>query len=82
METAVEAAREEEVARVTAVHLRLGALAGVAPEALLFCYDVAVEGTPLAGSRLVIEPCEGHAIEIRALECEDAGDGGEDGGLR
>jgi hydrogenase nickel incorporation protein HypA/HybF len=39
-------------ARVTAVELRLGALAGVARGALEFCYDVATAGTPLQGSTL------------------------------
>ena len=34
---------------------RIGALAGVVPDALEFCYGLSVEGTPLAGSRLVIE---------------------------
>ena len=49
-----EAARHED-ARVSAVHLRLGPLSGVVKEALLFSYDVASNGTPLEGSRLVIE---------------------------
>ena len=40
---------------VEEVHLRVGLLAGVAKESLLFCYDIVIEGTPLAGSRLVIE---------------------------
>jgi hydrogenase nickel incorporation protein HypA/HybF len=54
----VDAALEEAEQRgvqVTAVCLRLGALSGVVKEALLFSYEVACEGTPLAGSRLVIE---------------------------
>ena len=38
-----------------AVHLRLGALAGVVPEALLASYEMACAETPLEGSRLVIE---------------------------
>jgi len=55
---------EEELARhgelrVTAVHLRLGSLAGVVKEALLCSYEVAREGTPLAGSELVIEEVPG-----------------------
>jgi hydrogenase nickel incorporation protein HypA/HybF len=41
--------------RVNAVHLRLGALAGVVKEALLSSYEMACEGTPLQGSRLLIE---------------------------
>lgn len=40
---------------VEEVHLRVGLLAGVEKESLLFCYDIVIEGTPLAGSRLVIE---------------------------
>jgi hydrogenase nickel incorporation protein HypA/HybF len=54
----VEMAAEEagrRAVRVEAVHLRLGALSGVVKEALLFSYDLACEGTPIEGSRLVIE---------------------------
>jgi hydrogenase nickel incorporation protein HypA/HybF len=51
-------AEEEARARgvqVAAVHLKLGALAGVVKEALLFSYDLACEGTALEGSQLLIE---------------------------
>lgn len=41
--------------QVTAVHLKLGALAGVVKEALLSCYEMACEDTALAGSRLIVE---------------------------
>ncbi len=55
----VEMAQEEAERRgdvqIAAVHLRLGALSGVVKEALLSCYEVACENTPLEGSRLVIE---------------------------
>jgi hydrogenase nickel incorporation protein HypA/HybF len=55
----VEMAEEETArrggARVTAVHLKLGALAGVVKEALLSSYELACEGTPLRGSHLLIE---------------------------
>jgi hydrogenase nickel incorporation protein HypA/HybF len=40
---------------VVAVHLKLGPLCGVAPEALRSAYELAREGTPLAASELVIE---------------------------
>jgi hydrogenase nickel incorporation protein HypA/HybF len=43
------------VTRVTAVDLRLGAMAGVVRGALEFCYGIATEGTPLQGSALRIE---------------------------
>jgi len=51
---------EEEIERrgsvqITAVHLKLGALSGVVKEALLASYEMACEGTQLAGSRLAIE---------------------------
>lgn len=51
---------EEEAARrggvhVSAIHLKLGPLSGVAREALLSSYELACEGTSMAGSKLVIE---------------------------
>ena len=41
--------------RVCALHLRIGALSGVVPEALLASYEMASFETPLEGSRLIIE---------------------------
>jgi hydrogenase nickel incorporation protein HypA/HybF len=41
-------------ARVLEVRLRVGALASVIPESLEFCWGIASEGTPLEGSRLVV----------------------------
>jgi hydrogenase nickel incorporation protein HypA/HybF len=41
-------------ARVLEVRLRVGALASVVPESLEFCWGIASEGTPLEGSRLVV----------------------------
>ena len=40
---------------VEVVHLKLGVFSGVDKDALLFAYELACEGTPLAGSRLSIE---------------------------
>ncbi len=54
----VEVAQEEALERgvqVNAVHLKLGALAGIVKESLLSCYEMACLDTPLKGSRLVIE---------------------------
>jgi hydrogenase nickel incorporation protein HypA/HybF len=54
----VEVAEEEAASRgvqIDAVHLRLGALCGVVKDALLSCYEMACENTPLQGSRLVVE---------------------------
>jgi hydrogenase nickel incorporation protein HypA/HybF len=41
--------------RVSAVHLQLGPLSGVVKEALLSAYAIAVIGTAMEGSRLVVE---------------------------
>ena len=41
-------------ARVLEVRLRVGALASVVTESLEFCWGIASEGTPLEGSRLVV----------------------------
>jgi|ERR1700722_15129494 hydrogenase nickel incorporation protein HypA/HybF len=54
----VEMASEEAErrgARVNAVHLKLGVLSGVVPDALLSSYEIACDDTPLKGSRLLIE---------------------------
>ncbi len=54
----VSVAQQEAAARgveVEAVHLRLGALSGVVVDSLLFGYEVASQGTPLEGTRLLIE---------------------------
>ncbi len=54
VDAALEEAQQRRV-RVSAVHLRLGALSGVVKDALLFSYEVASQDTPLEGSRLIIE---------------------------
>ena len=41
-------------AKVTCVRLEVGALSGVVPESIRFCFDLAAEGTGLAGARLEI----------------------------
>ena len=55
----IELAEEESLKRgrvpVSAVHLRLGELAGVVKEALLGSFEMACEDAPLKGARLVIE---------------------------
>jgi hydrogenase nickel incorporation protein HypA/HybF len=42
-------------AAVKAVHVRIGVLSGVDPQALRFAYELACEGTALENSRLEIE---------------------------
>ena len=41
-------------AKVTCVFLEVGALSGVVPDSIRFCFDLATEGTGLAGARLEI----------------------------
>lgn len=68
---------EEELARrsparVSSVHLRLGALSGVSKDSLLFCYEIACEGTRLQGSTLAIDDSpSGSELEVFALELLD-----------
>ena len=67
----VELAQEEAErrgARVDAVHLKLGALSGVVKEALLSSYEMASEGTPLEGSRLVFEEVP---VVVFCPRCQD-----------
>ena len=53
-------------ARVTCVRLEIGALSGVVPDSIRFCFDLATEGTGLAGARLEItEP----AARCRCRAC-------------
>ena len=49
------AERAGDVTAVRSVRLRVGELAGVVPDALDFAFEVAREGTALAGARLVVE---------------------------
>jgi len=66
----VELAEEEAARRgvqVVGVHLKLGALSGVVKEALLGSYEMASDGTPLKGSRLVIEEVP---VEIFCSACQ------------
>jgi hydrogenase nickel incorporation protein HypA/HybF len=46
---------ERRGARVAAVHLKLGPLAGVVKEALLSAFELAREESPLAEAELVVE---------------------------
>jgi len=54
VDAAADEARQRGV-KVSAVHLRLGALSGVVKDALLFSYQVACQDTALEGTRLLIE---------------------------
>jgi hydrogenase nickel incorporation protein HypA/HybF len=55
VDLAAEEAEARRAQRVAAVYLRLGPLSGVVPEALRSAWELACEGSPVAGARLVIE---------------------------
>lgn len=66
VEIAQEEAERHGGGQVEAVHLRLGCLSGVVKDALLSCYEIACEATPLQGSRLLIEDVP---IEVLCPKC-------------
>ena len=55
IETVSESAKAANAKKIIATHLRVGALAGVVKDALLFSFEIASKDTPLEGSDLVIE---------------------------
>ena len=80
----VEEEADRRGCRVSAVHLRLGPLSGVVREALASAYELAREGTPMAGVELVIEDvpvvvscptCAAERTPVSAYElcCPDCG---------
>jgi hydrogenase nickel incorporation protein HypA/HybF len=55
LDSVQEAAFEQGIEQVKAVHVRVGAFSGVVRDALLFSWDVATAETVAAGSTLVVE---------------------------
>jgi hydrogenase nickel incorporation protein HypA/HybF len=55
LDLAAEEAERQGGGRVAAVHLKLGALSGVAKEALVSAFELAREGTPLGQTELRVE---------------------------
>ena len=54
VETVTESLGAYPGARVVEVRLRVGALSAVIEDNLQFCFEIASEGTPLQGARLVV----------------------------
>lgn len=54
-------------AQVVEVRLRVGALAAVVEDSLQFCYGIATESTPLAGSRLVVKAVP---VSVYCRDCD------------
>jgi hydrogenase nickel incorporation protein HypA/HybF len=61
-----EQARQHGFRSVTRVVVEVGAAAGVEPEALRFCFDVAAERTCVKGAELVTVPI---ALRARCRAC-------------
>jgi hydrogenase nickel incorporation protein HypA/HybF len=59
IEIAERHAREQGVAKVVSVTVAIGALSGVVPEAVEFCFEACSRGTFLEGTRLLIERIPG-----------------------
>ena len=57
--------------RVRRVQVKVGELARVAPAALAFAFDLAAEGTPLAGAALEVEVTQGSELLVEALELDE-----------
>ncbi|HEX5229877.1 MAG TPA: hydrogenase maturation nickel metallochaperone HypA [Bryobacteraceae bacterium] len=67
LEAVQEAVDERRCGDVEAIHIRVGQLSGVVPDALQSAYSLAVEQTPFAAARLVIEEVP---IVIRCAVCD------------
>jgi hydrogenase nickel incorporation protein HypA/HybF len=55
LELAQEESERREGVTVTAIHVKVGALSGAVKEALEGCFEMACDGTPLQGVRLIVE---------------------------
>ena len=60
-ESVVSSVLERVDGPVSVVRLRVGRLAGVVPDALTFCFELATVGTALEGATLEIEELPGRA---------------------
>ena len=70
VESVTESLANYPGARILEVRLRVGALASVVEDSLQFCYGIAIEGTPLAGSKLVV-----NTVPV-TVHCESCGQEG------
>ena len=60
-------ARQERATRVRSVTVRVGALSGVDPEALAFCFPLAARDTPAETAQLILLKDSPHRL---CLACE------------
>jgi hydrogenase nickel incorporation protein HypA/HybF len=67
-QSVVDAVCERAAGRpVRRITVQVGALTAVVPEAMRFCFELVVEGTPAEGARLDIERCPA------TVHCRDCG---------
>jgi len=64
-----EAAAGRRVVRIT---LEIGTQAGIAADAIAFCFDVVARGTAVEGAVLDIVPRAGLELSIKTMEIEEA----------
>jgi hydrogenase nickel incorporation protein HypA/HybF len=62
-----ELARLGPGTHVVALHVTVGAMSGVVPDALAFSFDVAAEGSAIAGARLEIREAP---VTIHCVTCQ------------
>jgi hydrogenase nickel incorporation protein HypA/HybF len=74
VDIACEEAVRQGNARVDAVYLNLGVHSGVVKEALLFSWDLACEGSRIAGAQLEIRDMPGREMQVVAIEVLTEGD--------
>jgi hydrogenase nickel incorporation protein HypA/HybF len=85
VDTVTESLQKYPGARVVEVRLRVGVLSAVIEDSLQFCYGIATEGTPLEGSRLVVnlvpvtvhcDACgkEGDLENLQSFRCPHCGE--------
>jgi hydrogenase nickel incorporation protein HypA/HybF len=65
---AERALADDGAERIAAVHLAVGALSGVAPEALAAAFPICAAGTRAEGAALRIERTPGRELVLRELE--------------
>ena len=68
VDIACEEAERQGDSRVDAVYVNVGVLSGVVKDALLFSWDLACEGSRIAGARLEIRDMPGREMQVAAIE--------------
>lgn len=62
----LDIAKNHESEKVLEAHLRIGKLRVLSTEQVKFCYEVLAKGTPLEGSRLIVDEVIG---KVRCSSC-------------